>query len=77
MTDHATAIRAMSARVARLTPEGTMECTARHRDRHGTIHTCSLLTDEYGLDPPLANTILGAGIVLSLLSVPLGSVLLG
>lgn len=38
--------------------------------------SATILADEYGLDPPLANTILGAGIVLSLLSVPLGSVLL-
>jgi predicted permease len=39
--------------------------------------SATILADEYGLDPPLANTILGAGIVLSLLTVPLGSVLLG
>ncbi|HEV2622653.1 MAG TPA: AEC family transporter [Frateuria sp.] len=38
--------------------------------------SATILADEYGLDPPLANTILGAGIVLSLLSVPLGSFLL-
>jgi predicted permease len=38
--------------------------------------SATILADEYGLDPPLANTILGAGIVLSLLSVPLGSLLL-
>jgi hypothetical protein len=39
--------------------------------------SATILADEYGLDPPLANTILGAGIVISLLTVPLGSVLLG
>lgn len=39
--------------------------------------SATILADEYGLDPALANTILGAGIVLSLLSVPLGSHLLG
>jgi hypothetical protein len=38
--------------------------------------SATILADEYGLDPPLANTILGAGIVLSLLSVPLGGFLL-
>ena len=38
--------------------------------------SATILADEYGLDPPLANTMLGAGIVLCLLSVPLGSVLL-
>jgi malate permease and related proteins len=38
--------------------------------------SATILADDYGLDPPLANTILGAGIVLCLLSVPLGSVLL-
>ncbi|SEI46873.1 AEC family transporter [Frateuria terrea] len=39
--------------------------------------SATILADEYGLDPPLANTILGAGIVLSLLTIPLGSALLG
>jgi hypothetical protein len=39
--------------------------------------SATILADEYGLGPPLANTILGAGIVLSLLTVPLGSALLG
>lgn len=39
--------------------------------------SATILADEYGLDPPLANTILGAGIVLSLVTVPLGSALLG
>lgn len=38
--------------------------------------SATILADEYDLDPPLANTILGAGIVLCLLSVPLGSLLL-
>jgi predicted permease len=37
----------------------------------------AILADEYGLDPPLANTVLGIGIVLSLLSVPLGDLWLG
>ena len=35
--------------------------------------SAAILADEYGLDPPLANTVLGIGIVLSLLSVPLGN----
>jgi predicted permease len=39
--------------------------------------SATILADQYELDPPLANTILGAGIVLSLLTVPLGSALLG
>ncbi|TNY26063.1 transporter [Fulvimonas soli] len=39
--------------------------------------SAAILADEYGLEPPLANTVLGAGIVLSLLTVPLGDWLLG
>ncbi|SFS01687.1 hypothetical protein SAMN05216570_1550 [Dyella sp. OK004] len=39
--------------------------------------SAAILADEYGLEPPLANTVLGAGIVLSLLTVPLGNILLG
>ncbi|WP_266168102.1 AEC family transporter [Dyella subtropica] len=39
--------------------------------------SAAILADEYGLEPPLANTVLGAGIVLSLLTVPLGSAWLG
>jgi predicted permease len=39
--------------------------------------SAAILADEYGLEPALANTILGAGIVLSLLTVPLGNLLLG
>jgi predicted permease len=35
--------------------------------------SAAILADEYGLEPPLANTVLGAGIVLSLLTVPLGN----
>jgi predicted permease len=39
--------------------------------------SAAILADEYKLEPQLANTILGAGIVLSLLTVPLGNFLLG
>jgi predicted permease len=39
--------------------------------------SAAILADEYDLEPSLANTILGAGIVLSLLTVPLGNLLLG
>jgi malate permease and related proteins len=39
--------------------------------------SATILADEYGLDPPLANSVLGAGIVLSLLSVPLLNLWLG
>ena len=39
--------------------------------------SAAILADEYGLEPSLANTILGAGIVLSLATVPLGNLLLG
>ncbi|WP_426687611.1 AEC family transporter [Rhodanobacter ginsengiterrae] len=39
--------------------------------------SATILADEYGLEPTLANTVLGAGIVLSLLTVPLGNWLLG
>ena len=39
--------------------------------------SATILADEYGLDPELANTVLGVGIVLSLLTVPLGNWLLG
>lgn len=35
--------------------------------------SAAILADEYGLEASLANTVLGAGIVLSLLSVPLGN----
>ena len=33
--------------------------------------SAAILADQYQLDPPLANTVLGAGIVLSMVSVPL------
>lgn len=39
--------------------------------------SAAILADEYDLDPPLANTVLGVGIVLSLLSVPLANAWLG
>jgi predicted permease len=39
--------------------------------------SATILADEYGLEPTLANTVLGAGIVLSLLTIPLGNALLG
>lgn len=35
--------------------------------------SAAILADEYGLEATLANTVLGAGIVLSLLTVPLGN----
>lgn len=39
--------------------------------------SAAILADEYELEPSLANTILGAGIVLSLITIPLGNALLG
>ena len=39
--------------------------------------SAAILADEYDLDPALANTVLSAGIVLSLISIPLGNWLLG
>jgi len=39
--------------------------------------SAAILADEYELDPTLANTVLGAGTVLSLISIPLGNLLLG
>ena len=39
--------------------------------------SAAILADEHGLEPSLANTVLGAGIVLSLASVPLANLLLG
>ena len=39
--------------------------------------SAAILADEYDLDPALANTVLAAGIVLSLATVPLGGWLLG
>jgi len=39
--------------------------------------SATILADEYDLEPTLANTVLGAGIVLSLLTIPLGNLLLG
>ena len=38
--------------------------------------SAAILADDYDLDPSLANTVLGAGIVLSLISIPLGNLLL-
>jgi malate permease and related proteins len=38
--------------------------------------SAAILADEYELDPQLANAVLGAGIVLSLLTIPLGNLLL-
>jgi hypothetical protein len=35
--------------------------------------SAAILADEYELEPALANTVLGAGIVLSLLTIPLGN----
>lgn len=39
--------------------------------------SAAILADEYDLEPDLANTVLGVGIVLSLLTVPLANLLLG
>nr|WP_199046391.1 AEC family transporter [Dyella sp. ASV24] len=39
--------------------------------------SAAILADEYKLEPSLANTVLGAGIVLSLITIPLGNLLLG
>jgi malate permease and related proteins len=39
--------------------------------------SAAILADEYELDPMLANTVLGAGTVLSLITIPLGNLLLG
>jgi predicted permease len=39
--------------------------------------SAAILADEYGLEPALANTVLGAGIVVSLITIPLGNLLLG
>lgn len=39
--------------------------------------SAAILADEYELEPALANTILGAGIVLSLITIPLGNLWLG
>ncbi|MBE1159753.1 AEC family transporter [Dyella acidiphila] len=38
--------------------------------------SAAILADDYELDPPLANAVLGAGILLSLLTIPLGDLLL-
>ena len=38
--------------------------------------SAAILADQYDLEPALANTVLGAGIVLSLLTIPLGNLLL-
>jgi malate permease and related proteins len=42
----------------------------------GPMITAAILADQNRLDPPLANTVLGAGILLSLLTVPLINYLL-
>jgi predicted permease len=39
--------------------------------------SAAILADQYELEPRLANTVLGAGIVLSLATVPLANVLMG
>ena len=39
--------------------------------------SAAILADEFELEPALANTVLGAGIVLSLITIPLGNRLLG
>lgn len=39
--------------------------------------SAAILADEFELEPNLANTVLGAGIVLSLITIPLGNLLLG
>jgi predicted permease len=39
--------------------------------------SAAILADEYELEPTLVNTVLGAGIVLSLITIPLGNLLLG
>lgn len=38
--------------------------------------SAAILADQYDLEPQLANTVLGAGILLSLVTIPLGNVLL-
>ncbi len=38
--------------------------------------SAAILADQHGLEPRLANTVLGAGIVLSLVTLPLGNLLL-
>jgi len=38
--------------------------------------SAAILADQYELEPALANTVLGAGIVLSLFTIPLGNLLL-
>lgn len=38
--------------------------------------SAAILAEQYGLEPPLANTVLGAGILLSLVTVPLANLLL-
>jgi hypothetical protein len=38
--------------------------------------SAAILADQYGLEPELANAVLGAGIILSLATVPLGNLLL-
>ena len=39
--------------------------------------TAAIIADQYGLEPPLANTLLGAGILLSLVTIPLWNMALG
>jgi len=38
--------------------------------------SAAILADQHGLEPRLANTVLGAGILLSLITIPLGNLLL-
>lgn len=39
--------------------------------------TAAIIADQYGLEPPLANTMLGFGILLSLVTIPLWNLALG
>jgi predicted permease len=38
--------------------------------------SAAILADQYDLEPQLANTVLGAGILLSLVTIPLGNLFL-
>ncbi len=38
--------------------------------------SAAILADQYGLEPRLANTVLGAGILLSLVTIPVGNLFL-
>lgn len=56
---------------------GTMLAASVLQAAMAPMITAAIIADQYGLEPPLANTMLGAGILLSLATIPLWNMALG